>query len=122
MYSCHSGRFRLLNRSLVGTTEGLLATVIRNEPQRFVTMHIFGLSSRTLPRPKVICSGTLPATEKTPLDLSIAKAQIGPWVFEVKYFKYTLFYPNPAAQRKYPCRDTSVEIPMWGQPPSAVKV
>ena len=40
--------------------------------------------------------GTLPRTEKTPLDLSIAKAQKGPWVFEVKYFKYTLFYPNPA--------------------------
>jgi len=36
-------------------------------------------------------------TEKTPLDLSIAKAQIGPWVFEVKYFKYTLFaYVLPA--------------------------
>jgi hypothetical protein len=43
------------------------------------------------PRPKVNYSGTLPGTEKTPLDLSIAKAQIGPWVFEVKYFKYTLF-------------------------------
>jgi len=39
--------------------------------------------------------GTLPRTEKTPLDLSIAKAQKGPWVFEVKYFKYTLFTRIP---------------------------
>ena len=44
--------------------------------------------------------GTLPRTEKTPLDLSIAKAQKGPWVFEVKYFKYTLFYPNPAPSKQ----------------------
>jgi hypothetical protein len=44
--------------------------------------------------------GTLPRTEKTPLDLSIAKAQKGPWVFEVKHFKYTLF-TLILAQREY---------------------
>jgi len=59
---------------------GLLAHVLGNEPWRFATTHVFGLSSRVLPghRRGLSSSGTLAGTEKTPLDLSIAKAQIGP--------------------------------------------
>jgi hypothetical protein len=72
----------------------------------------FGWSNRVLPRPKVNCLGRSLAREKTPLDLSIAKAQVGPWVFEVKYVKYTLF--TLILLRR--------QTPMWRQPPSAVKV
>jgi hypothetical protein len=61
-----------------------------SELQRFARPHNFKGAAAFCPR--LDCrSATLAGTEKTPLDLSIAKAQIGPWVFEVKYFKYTLF-------------------------------
>jgi hypothetical protein len=99
---------------------GLLANLIRNEPQRFVTMRAFGLSSCVLPWPKVTDSGTLPVSgqtsRKAPLDLSIAKAQKGPWVFEVKYFKYTLFaLIVPAAMRRQTSdlRPQPVQVSHW---------
>ncbi|SPE28525.1 hypothetical protein SBA2_40074 [Acidobacteriia bacterium SbA2] len=68
---------------------GLLATVDATSLSGSSQHTSLGLSSRVLPRPKLACSGTRlgsdkPASEKTPLDLSIAKAQKGPWVFEVK--------------------------------------
>jgi hypothetical protein len=53
MHSCHSGR--LMSRWSAGSIVGLLANVACDEPQRFVTIHVFGLSSRVLPRPKVNC-------------------------------------------------------------------
>jgi hypothetical protein len=86
MRSCHSGR--LVSLVSVGSIVELLANVIATNFSG--SSHSFGLSSRALPRSKMNYSGTLPGTERR-LSISQSRRRKRAWVFEVKFFKYTLF-------------------------------